>query len=656
MISFIRKTSGAGILIAALAAAFLLLAACEQPAGVVRDDDATLRALSVDWGALSPAFSASHFEYSVTVKNNIETITVNATPNSGKATVNGAGTKTLDVGSITIPVVVSTESGGSKTYTITVTRHDGSVRTIESADDMAKIGVEYEWSLVGDYRLANDIVLENWLPIGDKDAPFTGVFEGNEKKITLNSFSAVAVSEKTYLGIFGYVEGSSASADGTVSEKAEIKNLTIDSSVASSSTATAEQYIGLAAGRAEKAVFENIKLTGTFGYISARLIYLGGAVGEIGADTVVKNITSTMYMDIKPGISSTYHWVGGIVGRFIGGAGIENCHVTADIIADNVAATGSGQVFVGGITGGSQLDRATGFNTPAYYGYIQDSSFKGNLTGRAKGFWTYAGGIAGINCGGDVNSIGTTTRIERCFAEGTVSGTAIYPYVGGIIGYNYFGALVSQCYFNGSVIGENNTTTNDYIGGIVGYNSQFSTPYNARIEDCWSNGTVKGSSNAGGIVGRNMENALIRRSYSTAGVSVSSANGVQVAATPGAFSGIGGIAGQNAEIAGATENSLAHGNITACVALNSSITTVSGDYIHRVIGHAAGDIADNHARSGLTPTTGGTYTKAESADAADGASCADKPDQAFYVSLGWNFNNVWTMGFDGYPKLMWQNN
>ena len=504
---------------------------------------------------------------------------------------------------------------------------------IHSAEDMAKIGVDADYPLSATYLLAGDttdITLANWTPIGNETAPFTGVFDGQGKSINLTGFAPAALGGE-YVGIFGCVRGGRA--------KAAIKNLTITSSVTGTTTRTSGQYAGLVTGRAENAVLETIILKGSFTYTSANVIYLGGAAGEISAGTVVRNIDSTMNMDIKPGAAPTYHWVGGIAGRFIGGAGIENCHVTANITADNVAANGSGQVFVGGITGGSQLDRADGTNTPTYHGYIADCSFNGTLTGKAKGFWTYAGGIAGLTVGGNVNNSAATTRIVRCSVAGTVTvqGTSSsYPYVGGIVGYNNFGALVSQSYSTAAVVGVN---SNDYTGGIAGYNAQSITPYTARIEDCWSGGTVTGSSNSGGIVGQNQQNAKVTRCYSIAAVS----------ATGGA-TGVGGIAGLNGYFPfadGPFPNDVG-GNIAACAALNVSITAGGGN-THRVIGDAQTNatMSNNHARSGLTATGTGAGT-------ADGADCAEKPNQAFYTGLGWNFTSVWKMGADGYPQLKWQ--
>jgi hypothetical protein len=497
--------------------------------------------------------------------------------------------------------------------------------SISSSADMAKIGVDSAYPLSATYSLTSDITLENWTPIGSAEKPFYGVFDGNGKTVTLNSFVSTAVSGNNYLGIFGYVKGTS-------SRKAEIKNLTIDSSVNVSTTA-AKQTIGLLTGYAELAEITDITLSGTFTFNSSKTILLGGVAGYINqSGTIIKDCNSSMTMNITPGNGSgltTYNFVGGFAGMFDGGAGIENCHNTGDVNA--ISEVSGSQIFVGGITGGS----AYAMNT-TYKGYIQDCSFIGTVIGKAKGFWTYAGGIAGAIVGGNVNSFENTTRIVRCFAEGTVSvaGTSSnFPYVGGIVGYNYYGALVSQSYFSGMVIADK---TGDYTGGIAGYNSQTTAPNNSRIEDCWSSGEVKGFNNAGGIVGQNQTNTYIRRCYSTAEISVTNQAGT----------GIGGIAGMNA--------SAQMDAVTACVALNKSLTAPKGNNIHRVTGTSDGNRSNNHAWEDMPVTTGGTYTADIGDTLAGGANCVEKPEQDFYADLGWDFINVWEMSSDGYPKLKWQ--
>jgi len=381
---------------------------------------------------------------------------------------------------------------------------------IHSPEDMKKIGGDYP--LNGIYTLMDDITLENWFPIGDDAAPFTGVFDGNGKKITLNSFNDTALS-KTYLGIFGYVKG------GSVDARAVIKDLTIQSSVDATGTA---QAVGVVTGYAELAVIENITLTGTFAYASPNTNYAGGAVGWMrGEGTILKNCNSDAAMNIVPGQSATlipgvlnYSYVGGFAGVFTDGAGIENCHNSGDVIADNVANTKSGQVFAGGIAGGSYY----GFSTE-YNGYIRDSSFTGTLIGRAQGYWTFAGGIAGTIVGGTIDDIAATTRIERCFVTGTVSNEGDksgYPYIGGVVAYNYYGALVSQSYFSGTIIsgGKNGPYA---CGGVAGYHSQAPAPNNSRVEECYSSGTAN-INNGALVVGATAGSALApQRCYTVSG-------------------------------------------------------------------------------------------------------------------------------------------
>lgn len=81
-------------------------------------NDATLSALSVSAGTLSPAFSASHTSYKVLVPVGTTTVTPNATLNDSKATMNGIGEVTLENGKGTSTIEVTAENGTKKTYTI----------------------------------------------------------------------------------------------------------------------------------------------------------------------------------------------------------------------------------------------------------------------------------------------------------------------------------------------------------------------------------------------------------------------------------------------------------------------------------------------------------------------------------------------------------
>jgi hypothetical protein len=84
--------------------------------------DATLRSLSLGNVALSPAFNANTVNYTASIANHVTSVTISATANHSAATVVGTGSKSLNVGANSFPVVVTAENGATLTYNITVTR------------------------------------------------------------------------------------------------------------------------------------------------------------------------------------------------------------------------------------------------------------------------------------------------------------------------------------------------------------------------------------------------------------------------------------------------------------------------------------------------------------------------------------------------------
>lgn len=93
---------------------------------------ANLSNLTLSSGALSPSFDAGGNSYTASVPNTTSSVTLTptlATPNAS-VTVNGVAVNSgavsaaisLNVGANAIPVVVTTQDGGSQTYTVTVTR------------------------------------------------------------------------------------------------------------------------------------------------------------------------------------------------------------------------------------------------------------------------------------------------------------------------------------------------------------------------------------------------------------------------------------------------------------------------------------------------------------------------------------------------------
>ena len=86
------------------------------------DTTNTLDSITVSDCTLDPAFNSATTEYSCTVKNNVTSVTVNATATSTKAKVRGLGAKDLVEGKNTLPIRVIAEDGSEKIYNVNVTR------------------------------------------------------------------------------------------------------------------------------------------------------------------------------------------------------------------------------------------------------------------------------------------------------------------------------------------------------------------------------------------------------------------------------------------------------------------------------------------------------------------------------------------------------
>ena len=86
------------------------------------DTTNTLDSITVSDCTLDPVFNSATTEYSCTVKNNVTSVTVNATATSSKSKVRGLGAKDLVVGKNTLPIRVIAEDGSEKIYNVNVTR------------------------------------------------------------------------------------------------------------------------------------------------------------------------------------------------------------------------------------------------------------------------------------------------------------------------------------------------------------------------------------------------------------------------------------------------------------------------------------------------------------------------------------------------------
>jgi hypothetical protein len=299
--------------------------------------------------------------------------------------------------------------------------------------------------------------------------PFTGVFDGNDHKISNLAWSS---TQKDCIGLFGYV-GSGG----------QIKNLGMENVDVNAVNGT---LIGALVGLNDGGAITDCYSTGSVSGNDR----VGGLVGE--SYGTITNCYST-------GSVSGNHWVGGLVGESYGT--ITNCYSTGSV---------SGNWWVGGLVGesygtitncysigsamgttavGGLVGESCGTITNCYsIGSAMGTTAVGGLVGESCGTITncysaarsdgndYAGGLAGVNYRG---------KITASHSTASVSGN---QWVGGMVGYTG-GGTITDCYSTGSVTGT------DYVGGMVGYNR--SDP----ITDCYSTGSVSGNRWVGGLVG-----------------------------------------------------------------------------------------------------------------------------------------------------------
>ena len=147
--------------------------------------------------------------------------------------------------------------------------------------------------------------------------------------------------------------------------------------------------------------------------------------------------------------------IGGICGYNDGGT-IQNCYSAATVCGDS---------YIGGICGRSRSNSI-----------IENCYNAGYIYGATRSI----GGICGNNY----------TTIENCYNVGNVNGKC---YVGGIVGESSgLGNTIwiKDCYNRGNVIGD--TEKIGGIGGCIG---------SSLVENCYSQATVSGNTNVGGICG-----------------------------------------------------------------------------------------------------------------------------------------------------------
>lgn len=483
---------------------------------------------------------------------------------------------------------------------------------ISNVDELVMICNEYPAD--GYYYLTGDIDLsyalgeygdyynggKGWEPIGNKNTPFKGTFDG--RGYTIKGLS-INRPEQDYIGLFGYAA------------TATFKNCKLDIvSIVGAS------YTGGLLGKGETVNFENCDLNITKLNGSS---YVGGFLGQ-------GNTVSIERCKIEPVELKGANYVGGFLGEGKT-VNIKNCEtLNGKISTDSTVAMTYCGGLVAKISSAGTIESCTNkasisIYAPAYTNFRTDNS-----TDRYKitdPTYSYTGGIAGSFRG---------TTILACGNYGNVSakGTS-FLYAGGIVG-SFNGSNITLC-GNNAIINSDSKyyywEYNDYgykrtkyvsvsyTGGIVG---SFS---GRKIDTCTNNEKIiaktyeynNGSREepcAGGIAGHSGNGGYINECKNTATVSIGGNTSAIRTAIGSGFSTV--------------EN---------CIAFPSSIDFISG-----------GTAKNCYSISSFTAENGTVWLS-------DGNSVTRTNKQMRLKSTfeGFDFENTWTMEGNPdfpYPELI----
>ena len=188
-----------------------------------------LSSLSVN-GSSVPGFAASNTSY--TLANTDETsITIAASASDSKASVSGAGTKNLAYGVNKFNIVVTSESGAKKTYTVTITRNDFR----STNNDLKSLSVEGFTVIFDKDKLTYTVIVDNAVTsvnVGAEAADAKATVTGTGAK-TLAIYSNIInivvtaenTSKKTY--VINVVRRDAAGIAGDLSRDNKLKSLVI---------------------------------------------------------------------------------------------------------------------------------------------------------------------------------------------------------------------------------------------------------------------------------------------------------------------------------------------------------------------------------------------------------------------------------------------
>ena len=306
---------------------------------------------------------------------------------------------------------------------------------------------------------------QGWLPIGNNSAPFKGIFEGNNHKITGLSINRTS---NDYTGFWGYTD------------HAQISNVSIFGS-----SVKGNNYCGTVLGYSQ-----NTKITN----VSASFENVGGAKCIAGFCGIARNSSFTnCSTSVNSTITSTDSISGGMLGKAFNST-LSKCTVEATV----KASKGS----VGGVVGYSEN---VNFDDISCQGAVSSDNNDVNV-----------GGLVGTNNSTDGTTIKSCNIKVKVTSKGNAGG--LFAYVSG-----YGAKSISDCHFKADIEGASNvggligyikegvvsvdssetigsiTGTGDHVGGAIGYSEGGCIKGIFKFSHV---GTIKGNNYVAGVVAR----------------------------------------------------------------------------------------------------------------------------------------------------------
>ena len=292
---------------------------------------------------------------------------------------------------------------------------------ISTAEQLKAISAD----LGGYYKLVADIDLENeeWIPIGDKEIPFTGLLDGNGYKISNLKIS----TQREYVGLFGYSAG-------------QIKNLFVEINY-SIPAIQQDSYIGGISG------------------------YNGGSIDNVSVfGEVTTNNHSAVYKSHTAGIAGVN---AGTITNTTNNANVKGLYYTAGIscLVENPTNISFSKCINNGAISGT--DYVGGIlSISSNYFKLEKCVNNGHISGT-----THVAGLIASANSSDKNPL----IISQCGNNGKIESSSSDSYTGGLVGYTLY-AEVSDSYNNANIDGY-------YLGGLIGYlyYASFLRVYSAKV-------------------------------------------------------------------------------------------------------------------------------------------------------------------------------